>query len=360
MIIVDAHIDLAWNMLSFGRDYTLSAGEIRQRERGTLAPARNGDALVGWPDFQRGQVALVFSTLFASPIRRQVETWDHQAYTTSAQARSLYRAQLDAYDRLAGQHPDKFRLVTTQTDLKEVLEHWQKPAENGHPVGLVPLMEGAEAIENLDELEEWWRLGLRVIGPAWAGTRFCGGSGEPGPLTPEGYALLEGMAGYGFVLDISHMDERAALQALDVYPGAVIASHSNALALLKGLDSNRHLSDAVIRALLERDGRIGIVPLGNFLLPGWKAGDRREEIGLARVVTQIDYICQMAGSAQHVGLGTDFDGGFGVQSAPIEIDSSADLQKIGPLLAEKGYTDSDVAAILGGNWISLLQRTLPD
>jgi membrane dipeptidase len=221
-------------------------------------------------------------------------------------------------------------------------------------------MEGAEAIQSFDELPEWWQLGLRIIGPAWAGTRFCGGSGEPGPLTSEGYALLDAMAECGFVLDISHMDERAVLQALDHYPGAVIASHSNALALLKGSDSNRHLSDVVIRVLLERGGVIGIVPLGNFLLPGWKAGDSRQEIGLKRVVAHIDYVCQMAGNALQVGLGTDFDGGFGVQSAPFEIDSSADLQKIGPLLAEKGYSDTDIAAILGENWISLLRRILPD
>lgn len=360
MIIVDAHIDLAWNMLSFGRDYTLSAGEIRRREKGTLIPDHNGEALVGWPDFQRGQVAIVFSTLFASPIRRQAAAWDHQVYSTTTQARSMYRAQLDTYYRLVEEHPDKFRLVTVQGDLCKVLDHWKDPAQSAHPVGLVPLMEGAEAIEDPGELEEWWRRGLRLIGPAWVGTRFCGGSGEPGPLTPDGYALLEGMAAFGFVLDISHMDERAALQALDFYPGAVIASHSNALALLKGVDSNRHLSDAVIRALLERNGIIGIVPIGSFLLPGWKAGDPRELVGLERVAAQIDYICQMAGDAWHVGLGTDFDGGFGVQSAPPELDSSADLPKIGALLAERGYAETDIAAILGENWISLLRRALPD
>jgi membrane dipeptidase len=77
-------------------------------------------------------------------------------------------------------------------------------------------------------------------------------------------------------------------------------------------------------------------------------------------VAQIDYICQLAGDARHVGLGSDFDGGFGLQSVPVEVDSIADLQKLSPLLAEKGYTDEDIAAILGENWRTRLQCSLPE
>jgi membrane dipeptidase len=61
-----------------------------------------------------------------------------------------------------------------------------------------------------------------------------------------------------------------------------------------------------------------------------------------------------------VGLGTDFDGGFGVQYTPAEVDTIADLQKLIPLLEQRGYTVDDVAAILGENWLSLLRRTLPE
>jgi membrane dipeptidase len=61
-----------------------------------------------------------------------------------------------------------------------------------------------------------------------------------------------------------------------------------------------------------------------------------------------------------VGLGSDFDGGYGVQSVPDGIDTIADLQKLNLILAEKGYTDEHLAAILGGNWVSLLKRALPD
>jgi membrane dipeptidase len=360
MLIVDAHEDLAWNILTFDRDYVLAAVETRQRERGMDAPAHNGDTLLGWPDYERGKVAVVFATLFAAPARRQLGEWDTQCYTTTEQANKVYRNQLDAYHRLADDHPDKFRLILRCADLEQVLSSWQRPEVDENPVGLVILMENAEGVRAPGELDEWWEQGVRIIGPAWAGTRFCGGTHEPGPLTPEGYALLDAMVDVGFVLDLSHMDEKAALQALDHYSGAIIASHSNASALLKGTESNRFLSDRAIRGLIERNGVIGIVPYNRFLDPYWKPADGRQTITLEHIVSQIDHVCQLAGSAQHVGIGSDFDGGFGLQSVPAEIDTVADLQKLAPLLTEKGYTNNDVRAILGENWLSLLRQTLPE
>ena len=377
MLIVDAHEDLAYNILSFGRDYTLSAGEIRQLEQGTDVPTRNGDTLLGYPEYRKGRVAVVFGTLFAAPERYKAGFWDNQSYKDMDEAYTLYRGQMESYYRLCDDHPDKFRLIRSKRDLEAVLSPWEQkgspgveaseppaynPADNpvDFPVGLVPLMEGAEGVRTPAELEEWWKAGVRIIGPAWSGTRFCGGTGQPGPLTTEGFALLEGMAEFGFALDISHMDEKAVLQALDSYPGVIIASHANVASLLKGLDTNRHLSDLVIRRLIERDGVTGVVPFNRFLQPGWSHSDSREQVSLQHVVTHIDYLCQIAGNAHHVGLGTDFDGGWGWQSAPFEIGTIADLQKLIPLLAEKGYSEADIEAILGKNWIDQLKRILPE
>jgi membrane dipeptidase len=360
MLMVDAHQDLAYNMITFGRDYTRTAKATRELERGGPAPERTGDTLLGWPEYQRGRVAVIFATLFAAPLRRKLGEWDLQCYADTAQARHLYRSQIDAYQRLTDDHPDNFRLIHVRDDLRSVLDHWGKEDEEQHPVGLVILMEGAEGVHEPRELEEWRQLGVRIIGPAWAGTRFCGGTREPGPLTKEGYALLEGMAEFGFILDLSHMDEQAALQALDAYPGALIASHSNAQALLGDVQTNRHLSDRVIQGLLERGGIIGVVPANSFLKPGWKDSGGREGVTLDHVVAQIDYICQMAGDAQHTGIGTDYDGGFGLQSVPAEIETIADIRKIASPLAERGYSDDDIAAIFGGNLLRLLHDTLPE
>lgn len=359
MLIVDSHQDLAWNMLTFGRDYTRPVEETRHLEAGGQTPLRNGDSLLGWPEYQRGQIGVIFATLFAAPMRSKTGDWDKLTYADAHEAHSSYRAQLDAYFHLVDDHPDKFQLVQTLQDLEAVLNAWGGDQDEDPPVGLVTLMEGAEGVRQPDELEEWWGRGVRLIGPAWAGTRFCGGTNEPGPLTSDGFALLEAMSEFGFTLDLTHMDEQAVLQALDVYPGKLVATHSNPLALLKDADSNRFLSDRVLEGFLERDGIIGIPPYNKFLLWGWQESDGREAVSLDVVVNHIDYICQMAGDANHVGIGTDFDGGFGWQSVPHEIDTIADLGKLVPLLGEKGYAQNDIRAIMGDNWLTLLKNTLP-
>ena len=363
MLIVDAHEDLAWNILALGRDYTRSALETRQLEAAAGTTDRNGETLLGFPEYQRGQVAVVFASLFATPRRLLKDDWDTQTYETAAEAHRVYRSQLDAYHRLVDDHPDLFRLILDRQALDEVVSTWERgggPASpQVNPVGLIVLMECADGVQRPQELEEWWEMGVRLIGPAWGGTRFCGGTREPGPLTEEGYSLLEGMAALGFILDLSHMDEQAALQALDFYPGPIVATHANAKALLKGVDSNRHLTDRLIQGLLERDGVIGIVPYNTFLLANWRKGDPRQQVSLTRVADQIDYICQMSGDAQHVGLGTDFDGGFGLQATPLEIDTIADLQLLVPLLGERGYSSQDIEAILGKNFLNRLDQYLP-
>ena len=190
-LIVDAHEDIAYNMLNFGRDYTRSAVETRrvENESGSEAPEHTGETLLGWPDYMLGRVAVIFGTLFVTPARRKEGDWDKQAYADYNQAHRLYRGQLDTYHELTDRHPEQFRLVTTRADLEEVLTHWASPSAEGHPVGIVPLMEGAEGVRTPSELEEWWEEGVRVIGPAWAGTRFCGGTRDPGPLTDDGHGF---------------------------------------------------------------------------------------------------------------------------------------------------------------------------
>lgn len=362
-LIVDAHQDLAWNMLTFGRDYTRAAAETRQREASQPWIAQvNGDSTLGWPDYQRGNVALIFATLFATPQRFAMGDWDTQRFSDPDSAYRVYSRQLDTYYRLTDAHPDKFRLVYDQSALQAILSAWSDPIphENGRPVGLIPLMECAEAVRQVNELDEWWERGVRIIGPAWAGTRFCGGTREPGPLTSEGRALLEAMADLGFTLDLSHMDWAAAREALDRYDGPIIASHSNAFDIIPHAEGNRAIPDDIIDGILERNGVIGIVPFNRFLVWDWKNSDPRSMVPLDKVAAQIDHICQRAGDAHHVGFGTDFDGGFGLQHLPDGLDTIADLHLIAPLLAQRGYTEADIDAIFGGNWINYLRKTLPN
>jgi membrane dipeptidase len=361
-LIIDSHQDLAWNMLTFKRDYLRSVAETRQLEANTLIPERNGECLLGWPEYQRGHVAVIFSTLFAAPARKR-ELWDTLWYPDFDTAHRIYRDQILLYRKLADSHPDEFRLITSRRELDSVIEHWSTPSPNGdgHPVGLIYLMEGADGIRSPHELAEWYELGLRLIGLAWAGTRYCGGTGDPGGLTDDGKKLLSAMVDYNFVLDLSHMDEAAALESLDRYEGPIMATHSNCAVLMKGADTNRHITDRVLRELIERGGVNGVLPLNTFLKVGWlrKSGSRREEVPLDVLIAHIDHICQLAGNADHAAIGSDFDGGFGVQSIPPELDSIADLQIIASKLIERGYSEADAEKILGGNWLRFLREHLP-
>jgi len=347
-------------MLRYGRDYTRAAAETRQIEFGSTTVVDTEDSLLGWPDYQRGQIALIFSTLYATPVRMSKSQNKSQVYKTFDEAYQLYREQLMTYHRLTDSIPDKFRLVRSTRDLNLLLDHWNSPAEKEHPVGMVVLIEGAECIRHPSEVEEWHQLGVRLIGPAWVGTRFCGGWREPGPLTKDGHELLSAMADFNITLDLSHMDEQSAIEALDIYPAGIVATHANCLSLLPGSNSNRHLSDRIIEGIIERDGVIGVVPLNEYLKVGWKSKtDSRADVPLNLLANQIDHICQVAGDALHAGIGSDFDGGFGVQSVPQGIDTVADLQNLVSLLQTRGYSETDVLNIFSGNWLMHLQRNLP-
>jgi membrane dipeptidase len=362
-LLIDAHQDLAYNMMNFDRDYTLSAAEIRKGEIGTLIPGRNGDSLLGWPDYQRGQVAVIFATIFACPASHKVGDWDKTLYRTPLEANKIYRNQLDMYKRLVDEHPDQYQMIFTQAELDECLARWSEPAENNpenkSPVGIVLLIEGAEGILHPGELYEWWESGVRIIGPAWSKTRFCGGTRAPGPVTREGWELFEVMSDIGFGLDISHMSESSSIEVLDAYKGPLLASHANSRTVLKADDNDRHLSNLQIQRLIERQGIIGVIPHNAFLSSRWTNSSPRTTVTLAHVVEHMDHICQVAGNALHVGFGTDFDGGFGLQSVPAEIDTIADLQKVATGLTGMGYTDIEIDNIFANNWKCLLKRILP-
>lgn len=361
-LIVDAHADIAYNMLKYGRDYTRPAAETRRREAGAQTIQDNEDTLLGWGDYQRGQVAVIFSTLFAVPIRfRKTET-EKQVYQNFDEAHKLYREQLLTYHRMTDSIPDKFRLIASSSDLNLILNHWKSPTpkETGHPVGMVVLMEGAEGVRHPSELQEWFEMGVRLIGPAWVGTRYCGGWREPGPLTDAGRELLAAMADYNFMLDLSHMDEPAAIEALDIYRGPIVGTHGNCAALMPASNSNRHFSDRILEGIIERDGVAGVVPFNSYLKVGWVSGKNpRTEVPLQYVANHIDHICQLAGDSLHAGIGSDFDGGFGLQSVPPEIDTIADLQNLVSLLQARGYSETDIENILGNNWLARLKRDLP-
>ncbi len=357
-LIVDAHLDLAYNAINYKRNYLHSALRTRAQEQGTPEQAENGKCTVGYPDLMRGRVGLVFGTVYVSPAMDGM-TGAPPKYRTAEEAHAQAMAQLDYYHRLADQE-SRIRLVTSRQDLDAVTQGWlsdKRSDKNPHRhIGIVPLMEGADPIREPKELERWVERGIRIVGPAWSQTRYSGGTGAPGGLTKIGFELLDVMASYGVILDVSHMAEKALFEALEHFGGQhVIASHSNPK---KITPTDRHLPDEAIEIIAQRKGVIGVVLYNRFLKHDWTKRDAKHLVTLDHIVRCIDYICQLTGSAEHVGIGTDFDGGFGSESIPAELDTARDLYRVGDELTRRGYSDAHVAQVMYGNWLRVLQSAL--
>ncbi len=358
-IIVDAHQDIAWNYFNNGREYTKSAYFHRRREQGSLLAQRYGLAMNGAPDAILGRVAVICASIFVSPASRTMYSDERMVYTTPQEAHDLGQRQLDYYHRLVSQNPI-IQLIETRADLDAVLATWKPGLPiSEHKLGLMIGMEGADPILDPRQLEEWIERGLRLVGPAWTQTRYSGGTYAPGPLTDLGRELLDSMESYHIILDLAHMAPEACLEALDRYDGPIIASHANPLRFCPSRP-DRNLSDDIIERIAERDGVIGVMPFNLFLLEDWKRGDPKEAASLENIVAAIDHVCQVTGSARHVGIGSDLDGGFGAESTPVGIDTVSDLLSIGPALAEHGYSQDDIMAVLSGNFLRVLRAALSE
>lgn len=356
MLIVDAHEDLAYNALVDGRDYLQSAYATRAAEAGGPVPEASGLCMLGLPEWLRGGVAVVFATLTAIPLSHARAGEPGYADTEEAHRQAV--AQVDIYGRWAASHP-QITLVTHRHHLDNVLESWSELSTDSadrRQVGLVLLIENADVIREPDEVGYWYEQGVRLVGPAWHSNRYTGSTMEPGQLTRLGRELLAEMGRAGMALDLSHMADEACLEALEMYEGPVVATHANPRRLVP---MYRLLPDGIIERVADRDGVVGIMPLSWALDPAWRT-KAREDIHLDVVVDAIDVVCELAGDALHVGIGSDFDGGQGAEAAPAELDTIADLPRLAEALARRGYGNEAVEAIMGGNWLRLLRERLPD
>lgn len=356
-LIVDAHLDLAWNALQWNRNLLDSVYTIRVQE--SLTPGKGrGQGTVALPDLRQGRVMLCFATLLARSTGQPVPHLDFPSHT---QSYGIAQGQLAYYRAL--EREGHIRIVTNLAELNRHIAEWEawNPAEqknvgNAPPLGFVISMEGADPIAAPSQLSEWREAGVRVIGPAHYGLgRYTGGTGAEAGLTEPGQALLREMERLGIILDLTHLSDAAFWQALDLYHGPVLASHNNCRALVP---HQRQFSDDQLRAIFERGGVIGAAFDAWMLQPGWVIGQTtNERVTLADVVDHIDHICQLAGNNRHAAIGSDLDGGFGREQAPRDLDTVADLQKLAGLLAGRGYGDDDIAAILRGNWLRLLRAS---
>jgi membrane dipeptidase len=353
MLIIDGHLDLAWNALQWNRNIQHSVYTIRTGES-NLSGAGRGQGTVSLPEMRKGRVAVCFATLIARSTGRTVQNVD---YGSPYQAYAVAQGQLAYYHALDG--AGEIRLITNREELDKHISAWQKWEEQTDLArprpGLVISMESADPILLPEQLSAWKDAGLRIIGPAHYGPgRYAGGTATEIGLGFEGKELLREIERLGILLDLTHLSDEAFWEALDSFNGFVLASHNNCRALVP---HQRQIDNKQFRAIISRDGVIGAAFDNWMIRPGWTRGAKENErVTLAHVTDHIDYICQLAGNSQHAGIGSDLDGGFGREQSPCDLDTIEDLQHIAEILSQRGYSDTDIGSIMHGNWLRLLRK----
>jgi membrane dipeptidase len=217
----------------------------------------------------------------------------------------------------------------------------------------VLVVENSDALEgSLNVLRMFHHLGVRSIGithnlSTWAAAgnaeARCGGG-----LTQFGIRLVQTMNRLGMLVDVSHISERGFYDTLEHSERPVIASHSCCAVLC---DHPRNLTDDQLRALAQHSGVIGITFVPMFVDPHWTPAQWPARPSLQQLLDHVDHAVEVAG-IDHVGIGSDFDGGGSV------LNDATEFPSITAGLVERGYPEEAVRKILGLNHLRVLRQAL--
>jgi membrane dipeptidase len=353
MFTIDAHLDLSMNAMEWNRDLTRPLAEINAREQGMTDKPDRGNGTVSLPELRKGNVGLVVATQIARFVATENPL---PGWHSPQQAWAHTQGQLAWYRAMEKQ--GELKQIRNWQELEAHLAFWNAGEDKSQKaIGYILSLEGADSIVSLDYLETAYENGLRALGPAHYGPgRYAYGTDSTAPLAQQGRDLLRKMDELGIILDATHLCDLAFWDAMDHFQGPVWASHNNCRALV---DHNRQFSDEMIKALIARGAVIGGVFDAWMLSPGWIRGEStpmERNVTLATLLDHLDHVCQLAGNANHIGIGSDLDGAFGKEQCPADLETIADLQKIPDLLRSRGYTEEDVQKVMHGNWLRFLKK----
>ncbi|MEP7277277.1 MAG: membrane dipeptidase [Bacteroidota bacterium] len=353
MFILDAHLDLSMNAMEWNRDLSSTVTEIREQEQGLTDKPDRANGTVSLPALRAGNIGLVVATQIGRyvPPGNKLSGWhsSYQAWAQTQGQRAWYQAMEDAGEMVQ---------VNNLDTLETQLGLWNNGKSNDNkPIGYILSLEGADSLITIEHLETAYRYGLRAVGPAHYGPgRYANGTNASGQMNANGLALLKKMEELNIIMDATHLCDDAFWQAMDHFHGQVWASHNNCRALV---NHNRQFSDEQIKALIERGAVIGGAMDAWMLVPGWQRGQSTPQnmhCNLEKLIDHLDHICQIAGNTLHTGIGTDLDGAYGKEQCPYDLDTIADLQKLVPLFAARGYTEQDIENIMHGNFTRFLRN----
>jgi len=250
---------------------------------------------------------------------------------------------------------DKLQLITSVEQIRR---------NHGKKVSIVVGFEGGEALgEDLRRLEVFYRLGLRRLTLTWNNRNALADGVKwqrsRGGLTEFGAEVVRACNRLGILVDVSHITDAGFWDTLELSDAPVIASHSNCRALC---GSMRNLTDEMIVAIAEQNGVVGVNYASFFLvdmdLDKIAAGDEEEmkkaqSVTIDTVIDHIDHMVNLVGNADHVGLGSDFDG---VHLVAKGLEDTSKLPNLTEGLLRRGYTDEEIEKILGGNFLRVMEQ----
>jgi len=351
MLIVDGHLDLAMNALEWNRDLTRPIAEIRAREQDLRDKPDRGGGTVSFSEMRSGRVGLCVATQIARYVKPDNP---RPGWFSPEQAWAMTQGQLAWYSAM--EERGELVQIRDAAGLDDQLARWNNGSTEA-PVGYVLSLEGADSIVTLAHLERAFGYGLRAVGPAHYGPGvYAQGTTASGGIGAPGRELLREMERLGIILDVTHLCDESFREALDCFRGHVWASHSNCRSLVP---NERQFSDDQIRELIARGAVIGVAFDAWMLVRDWVRGTSTPEsagVTLDTVVQHIDHVCQLAGNASHVGIGSDLDGAFGREQCPSDVHTIADLSRLPALLESRGYSAADVEQIAHGNFVRFLRH----
>ncbi|MDG3582606.1 dipeptidase [Galbibacter pacificus] len=352
MFILDAHLDLSMNAIDWNRDLRWTVDEIREFEKGmTDLPGRSQNT-VSLDAMRKGNIGLCVATQIARYVKKDNPL---PGWNSPEQAWAHTQAQLAWYQEMMRQ--GEMQQISNSNELENHLKYWNSNDDNRKKaIGFILSLEGADSIVTLDHLHKAYEYGLRAVGPAHYGSgTYAFGTDSIGGIGEKGKALLREMERLNIILDATHLCDQSFWEAMDVFNGAVWASHNNCRELI---NHNRQFSDEQLKELINRKAVIGVVMDTWMMVPNWVRGKTTPQSAdacLRQIIDNIDHICQLAGNTNHVGIGSDLDGGFGKEQTPHDIDTIADLQKIHQMLYNRGYSKKDIEGIMHGNFLRFIR-----
>jgi membrane dipeptidase len=293
--------------------------------------------------------------------------------------------QIEAVHALTEKHPDVWGFATSADDVRRIVSEGKLAALAG--------MEGGYAIdEKIENVERYYRMGVRYMSPAWSvSTSWAGSSGDAvghdRGLNEFGREVVGEMNRLGMMIDVSHVSDPTFWDIINTSTKPVIATHSGCRAIA---NVPRNLTDEMIQALAKTGGVVNVIFYPEHIEPGWSAKKQKVDaeivslvqqasnaesgsavrkkmardrvrqeqyakrlppVGVSRLVDHIDHIVKLVG-IDHVGMGSDFDG---VQSTLSDLKDVSQLSSLTRELLRRGYSEADVEKILGGNMLRVME-----